>query len=623
MTAEDHRPGPLRTLTHQLIAGHLSRRQFVERATALGLGASAAITVAHAVTAQTPSPAASPAAPASGRPSVGTEGQTRGAGGDIRFLIWQTPTHLSPHTSTGSKDTFAGTLVLEPLVHYLPDTSLSPNLVTEIPSVENGLLAEDLTSVTYRLIPGITWSDGEPFTARDVVFTWEWITNPDNAATSIGNYTAITQAEAIDDLTVKLSFAGPNPFWTLPFVGTTSGHVYPEHVLGSGGVSIDEFQLKPIGTGPFVVESFTPNDTGVFAINEAYREPNKPYFSRITVSGGGDAVSAARAAIQTGEVDYAWGIGAEPEILNSLVTDNSPGTYLTGTGGSVEAIYFNFSDPNTEVDGQRSEKNTPHPFFSDLRVRQAVVAAIDRQLIADQFYLGGDIEPAVSNFISGIPDIESPNTELGFDPDHARALLDEAGWVLDGNVRKKDGIELAIRYQTSTSSIRQKIQAVVKSNLEDIGFTVELLQVDSAIFFDSAAGNDQNYPHFYTDIEQFTSPYAAPRPISSFLPWYAGEDGSLIAQEANGWSARNFTRYQNPDFDALFESAQVETDPDAFIQAFIDLNDALYLDAAVIPLIRSVPKIGVSRKLNFENIGISQFNHDSWNVANWNHAPNE
>ena len=113
-----------------------------------------------------------------GPPAEGMEGRTRGEGGELRLIQWQAPSMLSPHVSTGEKDYLAGQLVVEPLMHYLPDGSLIPNLVTEVPSVENGMLAEDLTSVTYTLLDGVTWSDGEPLTAEDVVFTWEWIVNP-------------------------------------------------------------------------------------------------------------------------------------------------------------------------------------------------------------------------------------------------------------------------------------------------------------------------------------------------------------------------------------------------------------------------------------------------------------
>jgi peptide/nickel transport system substrate-binding protein len=535
------------------------------------------------------------------------------------MLVWQAPTHLSPHTATGVKDILAGSMVLEPLVHYLPDTTLYPNLVTQIPTVENGLLAEDLTSVTYEILPGVTWSDGTAFTAHDVVFTWQWIAAPENGATTVGNYESVANAEALDDMTVKLTFTGPNPVWAIPFVGSTGGHVMPKHVFDSG-VTMDQFQLAPIGTGPYKVESFSPNDSAVFVMNETYREPTKPFFARANMKGGGDAASAARAVLQTGEYDYAWNLSVEPTVLQSMESDSAPGIYTVSTGGSVEMIYINFSDPNTEVDGQRSEMNTPHPILSDLKVRQAMVAAIDREKLSTEFYLGMDVEPAVANVISGIPGIDSPNTTLGYDPDRARQLLDEAGWTGDGT-RKNGDRDLAVRYATSVSLLRQKVQAVVKANLEEVGFAVELVQVDGGIFFDSAAGNDQNYPHFYYDIEMFTSPYAAPRPINSLLIWYAGENGSNIAQASNEWTGRNFTRYQNAEFDAVHEACRTETDEEAFAQAFITMNDMLYNDAATIPLVRSVGKTGFARKINVENAAISQFNYDTWNIANWNVYP--
>ena len=110
-------------------------------------------------------------------------------------------------------------------------------------------------------------------------------------------------------------------------------------------------------------------------------------------------------------------------------------------------------------------------------------------------------------------------------------------------------------------------------------------------------------------------------PVTIMLGNRANDEN--IAQKANAWSARNFTRYRNPEFDAIHLACRTETDPEAFANAFIEMNDILYNDAAVIPLVRTVGKTGLSKKLNQLNVSPAQFNYDTWNIANWNHAPNE
>ncbi|HWK79158.1 MAG TPA: peptide ABC transporter substrate-binding protein [Thermomicrobiales bacterium] len=621
---------PLARLYTALSAGRIDRRQFIEGATALGAGAALTFTLANAgaaAAAGDPAPLrngfvslAQDATP-SAIPANGTEGQTRGAGGDLRILQWQAPSHLSPHVATGTKDFMASALVLEPLMQYLEDGSLVANLVTELPSVDNGLLAEDLTSVTYTLLPDVTWSDGTPFTAEDVKFTWEWVMNPDNGSIHVGVYEPIANIEVVDPLTAKVTFSAPNPYWPESFAGTDSGYIYPKHVLENGGQEAnDAFRLKPIGTGPFVVESFAPNDSATFVANEAFRSPTKPFFGRVILKGGGDAASAARAVFQTGEYDFAWNLAIEPELLNQMTGDDSKGTLLLTPGSSIEQIMLNFSDPNKEVDGQRSEMNTPHPFFSDAAVRQAFALSIDRQTIADKFYLGGDQEPAVANVVSGIPAIESPNTTIVFDTDKASQLLEEAGWTRDGDVRKKDGVELKVTYATTVNQVRQKSQAVNKQNLEKAGFKVELQQIDAAIFFDSAAGNDQSRTHFYWDVEMHANQLLSPRPLAYVSCWYAGPYGDNIAQKSNQWNGTNNARYRSAEFDALYEAATKETDPEKLADLYIKMNDRIVDDVATVAIVRTGIKCGAAKRLNEANFALGPFTYQYWNIANWNLA---
>jgi peptide/nickel transport system substrate-binding protein len=615
--------GPLRTLFNSYKTGTLDRRAFAQGAAALGLSASSVAFLAqNGALAQDATPEASPAEGGatlvSERPAHGTENQERGAGGDLNIIQWQAATLLSPHVATGVKDILGSILVLEPLMHYAPDSTILPNLVTEVPSVENGGLSEDLTEVTLKLMEGVLWSDGTPFTAEDVKFTVEWVQNVDNNSTNQNSFEAIESVEVVDELTAKVTFTAPNPIWFDPFTGTSTGFVYPKHVLEGGKEAHDAFLSAPVGTGPYVVESFTPNDQGTYVINENYREANKPFFSRVVVKGGGDAPAAARAVLQTGDYDFAWNLQVEPAVLTDMESEDAPGKLTPYPGINIERFNFNFSDPNTEVDGQRSEMNTPHPFFSDDAVREAIATAIDRQLIADEFYGLGQ-QPA-ANVIYGDPTTESPNTSWEFNLEKAAQILDDAGWTLDGDVRAKDGVELRIVYATSVNAVRQKTQAVIKSNLESIGIAVQLEQVDAGIYFDGAAGTEQNINHFYWDANMYQSVPNSPRPIAFVEQWYAGPDGVNIAQASNDWNGQNQARWQNADYDALFEQAKSEADPDVFADLFIQMNDLVIMNHVVVPLVIVGSPRGVSKRLREENLGLAPFSYDYWNIANWNLA---
>ena len=608
----------------------------MSRAAAFGVAGGAALTLANAAGVSAKAgyrngfavyqgadgtPAASPVAGAPGRPEENTEGQTRGEGGELRLIQWQAPTLMSPHVSSGTKEFLAAQMVLEPLIHYTPEAIMIPNLLTEVPSVEAGTLAEDLTWVELSVLPDVTWSDGEPLTANDIAFTIDWVLNTDNNSVNFSSYEPITGHEVIDDLTIRVSFAQANPFWFDPFAGTSTGIVYPKHILEVEGAH-DTFITSPIGTGPYVVESFTPNDEAVYVVNENYREPNKPFFDRVYLKGGGDAAAAARAVLQTGEFHYAWNIVLEPDVLNQMQTEDGPGEILVvpGVSVSVERVNLQFADPWTEVDGQRSEMNTPHPFLTDPAVREAIFYAVNRQQIVDAFY--GEGNEVATNIVYGDEPVISKNTFYEYDPEKAKQILEDAGWVVnDSGVREKDGVQLDVVYATSINAVRQKIQSVVKANLDAVGFRIQLEQIDAGLYFDASAGTDENIYKFYWDLNQFQSVPNNPRALSFLNGWYSGEDRSNVAQASNAWNGGNTQRWINPDFDAAYEAAMVETDADRLTELFVEMNDLVMLDHAVLPIVLTNNARVIDRRLNKNNIARAAFSYDYWNIANWNWNP--
>ena len=609
-----HQSGPFAALYEDLKAGRISRRDFLHRSLGLGVAAPVALFVLN----NSPALAQDATPAASGAPSSGTEGQTRGAGGQLKILQWQGVTHFGLHTATGTKDQLGASLVLEPLLSYAPDGSLIPALAAEVPSVDNGGLAKDLSSVTYKLKQGVMWSDGQPFTADDVVFTWQWCTDPANNAITTLTYQLIANAEAVDANTVKLTFATPQLGWFLPFVGSYKGSIYPKHVLEAGADAYAAFIQNPVGTGPYTVDSFSANDQVIYKMNPNYREANKPFFETVNIKGGGEAQSAAQAVLQTGDWDFAWNLQVEPDILANLES-NGKGRVIAKVPSNVERILINFSDPNQEVNGERSQKDTPHPIWSDANVRMALSLATDRDSIASHFYLGAPGEPGAKNIVSGIPNLESPNTSYEFNLDKAAALLDQAGWTLDGDTRKKDGMEFKISYSTSINGVRQKTQALNKQNWESIGIKVNLKQVDAGIFFDSAAGNEQNAQHFYEDLLMYTNGPTDAFPINYMQGWYGGKDGVNISQKANNWLGINESRYHSDEYDQMYDRLTTTTNQEEATALFIAMNDHLINNVVIVAEVaRAVEKYAIINSLNDDNIGPNLAEALYWNMANWN-----
>jgi len=615
--------GPFWSTYQDLKSGHITRREFIARATALGVGLPITLFVLNSMKFEGVAAQDAGTVSLSERPSVGTEGQTRGAGGELKILQWQAPSIAFSHKGTGTKEWNAASLVLEPLFLYAPDGTLLPNLATEVPTKENGGLSDDLKTVTVNLQEGLLWSDGEPVTADDVVFTWQWVTDPANASTSSAVWEPIESIEAASPTQAVITFKEPSIAWFVSITGTSYGAIIPQHILGGDDPAgaAEAFLTTPIGTGPYKIDSFKENDQVIYSANENYREPNKPYFSTVNLKGGGEAASSAQAVLQTGDWDYAWNLQVEPQILKQLEESGGKGKLVISPPSSLERINFNFTDPNKEVDGERSSLQAPHPFLTDKAVRQAFSLATDRESIANQFYLGGDQEPASSNYLVGIGSMDSTNTTWEFNLEKANAVLDEAGWVKDGDVRKKDGVELSVSYYTSINSVRQKTQQINKPNWENAGIKVQLGEVTADVFFSSAPGNDQTFYHNYRDIDMFTDNPTSTIPLGYMLSFYAGPDNSNISQKANQWTGANQARYVNPDYDALYEKALASIDAEEVAELCIQMNDLLINDFALIPLVaRAGVKDAASNRLLAENLAPNGWETSFWNIANWTTA---
>lgn len=593
----------LRCWARRVGEGEVNRRQFAR--TLLGFGLTGPF-IANLLATVAPAASSTRAGQSSFQP------RQRGGGGRLRLLWWQAPTILNAHLAVGVKDADASRVVYEPLAAFNRDGEFVPILAAEIPSLDNGGLARDGLAVTWRLKKDVVWHDGTPFTADDVIFTWEYAADPATAAVSAGSYQKIRRIDKIDAHTVTVVFHEPTPFWYDAFFGGR-GHILPKHLMApyKGQNSRNApYNLKPIGTGPYKIVDFKPGDVALYDINLHYHVPNRPFFDRIELKGGGDAASAARAVIQTGDFDLAWNLQVEKDVLERIERQGSRGRVHIFPGAGVEHIQLNRTDPWTEVDGERSSLKAPHPFLSDPLVRQAYNLLVDRAIVAEQLY--GAMGQPTANFLDNPTRFRSPNTRWAFDLEKAAQLLDQAGWKRGSDgIRRKNGQRMKILYQTSINPVRQKTQAIVKKAFEQVGIEVELKAVNAGIYFSSDPGNHDSTAHFHADLQMYTVTPGAPDPQTHMMQFVSWE----VASKANNWSGQNVVRWVNAEYDRLWKQAERELDPLQRAALFIRMNDLLIEDVVVIPIVRRNEVVAVGHTLS--GMELTTWDSTLWDLAYW------
>lgn len=594
MTEDD-----LRELMGRVKRGSLSRRGFIRRLAAVGFTAPMATQLL----------AFAGISPASAQSVPPYRHTRRGGGGPLRILYWQASTLLNPHFAVGTTNQDASRVFYEPLAGWAADGTLHPILAAEIPSVENGGLSPDGRSVTWKLKRGVKWHDGQDFSADDVVFNWEYGRSPATATVTSGSYRDVNVVK-VDDHTVRVEFERPTPFWADAFVATR-GMIIPKHLFKdyAGANSRDApANLRPVGTSPYKFVSFTPGDTLRAELNPNYHVENRPYFDTVEVKGGGDAVSAARAVLQTGDFDYAWNLQVEDEILKRLEAGGR-GQVEIVEGGDIEFVMLNACDPHTEVEGERAHISTQHPAFRDPAVRQAMALLIDRNALEQFIYGRGG--PATANFLNAPPRFRSENMRWEFSIQKANEILDAAGWTRgrDG-IRAKDGVRLRFIYQTSVNTPRQRTQAVYKQAAQRAGIDLELKSVTASVFFSSDVANPDTYTKFWADVQMYTTtmPQADPQLfMNQFVSWE-------VSTKANSWQGRNIVRWRNEEYDRIYRQAEGELDPVKRAALFIRMNDLIVGSNHIIPLVRR-PR--VRARLNNLRPVLTAWDNDFWLLGSW------
>ncbi|MEL7181197.1 MAG: peptide ABC transporter substrate-binding protein [Pseudomonadota bacterium] len=538
----------------------------------------------------------------------------RGRDGEVKIIYWQAPSILNPFLSGGTKDIESASLILEPLARYDPTGALTPWLVEEVPTVSNGGVSEDLTSITWKIKDGITWSDGTPFTSADVKFTYEYCTDPESGCAQLTKFDGVSSVDTPDDLTVVVNFSQPTPFPYGPFVGGESPILQAAQFadcMGAKAPECTDENFGPIGTGPFVVTEFRTNDVIQLVANENYRDPNKPAFASVTFKGGGDATAAGRAVMETGEFDYAWNLQLAPDVIATM-QEGGLGTPVAGFGPLVERIMLNQTNPDPSLSAEERSVIRPHPFLGEPAVYKAMSMAIDRPLLVEIGY--GQAGKVTCNWVPAPAAVNSDTFTCDTqDIAGANAMLDEAGFLdTDGDgIREANGVPMQILYQTSTNAVRQDFQALIKEWWSEIGIEAELRNIDASVFFGGDPGSPDTFQKFYADVEMYANTFNGTDPQA-----YLGNGlCDKAPSPATQWQGENISRFCMPAYDELH--AQLTTTADADERASIarQLNDMMVENGGMIPLVHRGRLSAHANSLG--GIDLNVWDSELWNIADW------
>ena len=536
---------------------------------------------------------------------------------EVTILYWQAPSILNPYLSGGTKDFDAATLILEPLASIAPDGTLVPDLAESIPTLENGGVSEDLTTITWKVREDVVWSDGSPLTLDDFIFTWQYCTHEEGGCSSTQFFEDVVAMEDIGDNQLKITFGVPKPYPYNPFVSQSSVVLNSQQFadcMGANMAACTDQNFGPIGTGPFMVEEFRPNDVVTYVANPNYREEGKPHFDRVIFKGGGDAESAARAVLETGEADYAWNLQISPAVLTGMEAAGN-GQVVVAFASSVERLMLNQTDvspDNPDRSVWMEDGSNAHPFLTIPEVADAMSLAIDRNIIAEQLYGAGG--QAACNVVNG-PPVNVSETYLGCsqDIDAANQILDDAGIVdSDGDgVREANGMPLSLTYQTSTNAVRQSTQALIKQWWGQIGIETELRNLSASVFFGGDPASPDTYQKFYTDVQMFTSGTAGPDAETFMVRWICGK----APGPDNGWLGRNVPRHCDAEYDRLFTELTVTGGIEARAELVKAMNDILIENGAIIPLVFRGSVSAHSNSLG--GVDMNGWDSEMWNVQDW------
>jgi peptide/nickel transport system substrate-binding protein len=561
------------TLLSESRYGRLDRRSFVARATGLGVSAGAAAMLSRSVLAQDASPEASPVGSPVASPAATGLAETSitrdeyfaqllekypmeaaaNPGGHVIHVNTSDIRVLNPTLVT---DTYSGYITSSVFSYLVGTSAIDGTIVPDL--ADYWERSDDGLTYTFYLNQNATFHDGQPVTTADVVFSFDSIMAEDSLSVRRSDLVQVVKSyRAIDDHTFELTALDTFAIFLEKSAGQVG--IVPKHIWesipvadwGAADGTTGQDPAKVIGSGPFTFVEWQPEDHVTIRRNDNYWDTARiPVIDEFTVR----VVPEPAAAVQTlvtGESDINLIPAAQADDLKNSNPELSIVDYDT-TG-------FTYFIPH-----QDPAKVT---FFLDTKVRQALLYALDRQAAADEFLFGYAIQangtqPVLS--IAYSPDQVS--TIYNFDPEKAKSLLDEAGWIdADGDgIREKDGVKFSFEFLYSEGS-QTYVQLVpyMQQAWGEVGIEMTPVQMPFASLLDQViAGNFQ-------------------MAIAGFTWDVNGDQGVMFRSDGFPPEGFNRARYANPEFDALNDAQLVELDPEKRKQLLIEQSNIINDDAAV------------------------------------------
>ena len=444
-------------------------------------------------------------------------------GGTLVAAISADPGQLNPAITTSGAVHSASELMYNGLVEINDSGKLVPELA-ESWTVNSG-------DYTFKLRKGVTWHDGQPFTAADVKYTFEDPLPKYHARARASLLDAVSSIETPDPYTVIFRFFKPYSAF-LQQLNVTEAPILPAHLYKGTDATRNPYNLKPVGTGPFVFDSYKPGAELRLKANKAYFKAGLPYLDAVVLRVIPDAGNQL-IALEAGEVDFLYGVnGAD---LSRVKANKSFSTIetLTNPGGTNCIMSVSF--------------NLEKAIFADQRVRQAVLQGLDRKQFLDRI-LFGQGKVAIAPIASGIGFAHANDLKVpGYDKAAAAKLLDDAGWKLSGSgPRVADGVAgirngTPLRFRFLSFPTFALYGQLIKAQLAEVGIDVQLETADNAPFADRVFVRRD----FDTNVISYcngTDPEIGVRRMY---------DSAQIGPVAFS----NSSAYRNPEVTKLFEAA--------------------------------------------------------------------
>ena len=479
-------------------------------------------------------------------------------GGTLVAAIDSDPGQLNPAITTSGAVHTASELMFNGLVELSPSLEPVPGLA------ESWEIEEDGALYRFTLQDGVTWHDGEPFTSADVKYSFEEVLLEFHSRTAASVGQTLTSIETPDDQTVVFRFTEPYaPF--LQQLNVTEAPIVPEHIYAGTDPQENPANQAPVGTGPFQFVSYQPGQEVVLEANDDYFKPDLPYLDgvvlRIIPEEGNQVI-----ALESGEVDWLFGVPG-PDLPRLEANEDIEFLETSVNPGGANCI-------------MTTSFNLDRPMFQDPEVREAIALALDRDQFLERVEFGqGRVAEAPIH--SGIPFAHAEGLDIpGFDPEGAATLLDEAGWVREGDGTRvaqgvdgvADGTPLAFNFLAFPTFAQYG--ELFRAQLAEIGIDVSVESLEPAVFADTVFVQRA----FDTNVISYCN---GTDPAVGVRRMYISSNIAPIPFS-------NAAAYRNADIDRLFDEAITTVDQDERSAIYQEIQEILVEELPYLWLVETV-----------------------------------